>query len=321
MKVFVTGGSGSVGQKLIPLLISKGYDVFALARSEKSMAIIEELGAHAIEGDLNNISAIKKGLAGCHAVFHLAASVDFFASAKALYPLHVTSTQNLLMEAKTARVKKFVYLSAASVIMNGEVIRNADESFVSDNVIDGYSQTKLAAEKLTLKANSPDFKTIAIRAPLIWGKGDQHVLPSIIEVIQKGKMQFIGNGLHKIVTCHVKNVCEALMLANDTDQGGGTYFITDGEPVIFKDFITQYVGTQGVVVPDKMVSLKAAKTIASIMELMWKLLRLKGQPPLYRAMVNTLGLEFTVNDQKARQELGYKNVISVEQGMIDMYLI
>jgi len=104
-KVFVTGGSGFVGQNLIPLLISKGYTVNALARSDKAISTIEKLGATAIKGDLDSQKAIAEGMKGCETVFHLAASVDFFASEKELYKIHVSATQLLLAEAKKANIK------------------------------------------------------------------------------------------------------------------------------------------------------------------------------------------------------------------------
>jgi len=77
--VFVTGGSGFVGQNLIPILVSKGFTVKALTRSEKSALIVQRLGALPINGDLYNKEAVKKGLKDCTSVFHLAASVDFYA--------------------------------------------------------------------------------------------------------------------------------------------------------------------------------------------------------------------------------------------------
>jgi nucleoside-diphosphate-sugar epimerase len=317
-KVFITGGSGFVGQNLIPLLVEKGYSVSALARSQSAVDKVEKLGTTAVKGDLDNKQAIADGVKNAETVFHLAASVDFFASEKALYNLHVKPTVLLLEESKKAGVTNFVYLGAASVIMNGKPIKNADEHFLSDNLIDGYSRTKLEAEKLVLQANTTKFKTISIRPPLIWGKGDPNILPAIIEAIKKGQMQFIGGGLHKIVTCNVKNVCEALVLAEQSSSGGSSYFITDGEQLVFKDFIQKYVGTQGIDVPDKSVSIRVAKIMATIMEFIWKTFRLKGHPPLYKAMVNTLGLEFITNDTKARRELGYKTFVTVEQGLSAM---
>lgn len=314
-KIFITGGSGFVGQNLIPLLIQKGYSVSALARSQSAISKVENLGAIAVKGDLNNRQAIADGVKNADTVFHLAASVDFFATEQVLYNLHVKATALLLEESQKAEVTNFVYLGAASVIMNGQPIKNADEHFVSENLIDGYSRTKLMAEELVLQANTTRLRTISIRPPLIWGKGDPNILPSILEAIKKGQMQFIGGGLHEIVTCNVRNVCEALLLAELKGKGGEFYFITDGENVVFKDFIKRYVGTKGVVVPDKSISIGTAKFVAAIMEFIWKTFRLKGHPPLYKAMVNTLGLEFITSDAKARKDLGYKPFVTVQQGL------
>lgn len=314
-QVFVTGGSGFVGQNLIPMLIEQGYHVKALARSEQASQKVESLGATAVAGDLNDDQALTIGVKDCLTVFHLAASVDFYASEKQLKKLHLDATELLLKISKTANVKKFIYLGAASVIMNGKPIVDADETFISNNIIDGYSRTKLQAEKLVLDANSESFRTVSLRPPMIWGKGDTNVLPAIIKAVKKGQMQFIGGGKHRFVTCHVTNVCHALILADQAEQSGKAYFLTDGETPIFKDFIKRYVATQGVTIPDKNISLRMAKNAASIMEFVWKTFRLNGQPPMSKGLVNTLGLEFIINDKKARQELGYKTFVSIDEGM------
>lgn len=315
-KVFLTGGSGFVGQYLIPMLIEKGYQVNALARSAQAIQKVEQLGAIAIKGDLYDSRALVAGIKGCTSVFHLAASVDFFASEKDLQKLHVEATRFLLSIAKDANVQKFIYLSAASVIMNGEPITYADETYVSNNIIDGYSRTKLQAENLVLKAGHKDFQTVSIRPPLIWGKGDPNTLAGVIDAVNKGRMQLIDGGRHRLVTCHVINVCHALILADLSEKScGKAYFITDGETPVFKDFITKYVATQGVTIPDKEVSLAMAKRVAAVMEFIWKTFRLKGHPPLYKGLVNALGLEFITNDKKAREEIGYKTFITIEQGL------
>jgi len=314
-KVFVTGGSGFVGQNLIPLLVEQGYQVKALARSTQAFQKVEKMGAIPVKGDIYDSQAITAGIKDCSTVFHLAASVDFFASEKDLTKLHVDGTELLISLSKKANVQRFIYLGAASVIMNGRPILNADETFVSDNIIDGYSRTKFQAEKLVLAANSKEFKTISLRPPLIWGKGDPNTLPAIIEAINKGRMQFIDGGKHRLVTCNVTNVCHALILADKSEHGGKAYFLTDGETPIFKEFIKRYVGTQGIEVPDKAVSLAMARRVASVMEFIWKTFRISGHPPLYKGLVNTLGLEFTTIDKKAREDLGYTTIISIDQGM------
>jgi len=316
--VFVTGGSGFVGRNLIPLLIEKGYSVKALARSTESGNLIKSLGATIIKGDLDNEVAISKGVEKSESVFHLAASVDFFASEEQLTKIHVDASKILVAKAKKAKVKNFVYLGAASVIINGKPIKNANETNISNNLTDGYSITKLRAEQLILNASTDKFRTISLRPPLIWGKGDSQTLPSIVKAIQKRQMMFINDGKHLFNTCHVDNICHALLLAEKSRETGKAYFITDDENLIFKDFIKNYVSTKIDKFPEKSVSLRTARLFASIFEFIWKTFKLKHSPPLYNGLVNVLGLEFTVDITKAKRELNYKPIQTVNMGLLEM---
>jgi nucleoside-diphosphate-sugar epimerase len=317
--VFVTGGSGFVGRCLLPMLRQRGLNVYALARSGQASRVIEALGATPVRGDLLHTDGWQQVMAGCDTVFHLAASVDFFADAKTLWPQHVTATESLLDAAQTNRVSRFIYLGASSVIMTGKPIRNADETFVSNNLIDGYSQTKLAAEQTVLTANRPGFQTVSIRPPLIWGKGDTSALPQLVEAARKGQLAFIGGGTHEFVTAHVQNVCHALLLAAESTVGGAVggeaFFVTDGERLVFKTFIKEMLATQGITAPDRSVPLGVARVTASLLAGVWRTFGLRGQPPLYPGAVNSLGLPFVLNDQKIRQQLGYRPLVSVAEGL------
>ncbi len=160
MTVFITGGSGFVGQYLIKNLIQKRFHVKALARKTEAVEKVKKLGAIAIEGDISQKAILEHAMRDCVSVFHLAASVNFYATADELMDLHVEATKLLLEIAKLAKVKNFIYLGAASVIINGQPIQNADESLLSNNLTDGYSITKLMAEKLVLKENSKQFLSV-----------------------------------------------------------------------------------------------------------------------------------------------------------------
>ncbi len=317
-RVFVTGGSGFVGRNLIKKLVRQNITVFALSRSAESDQRIIEAGATPVRGDIHNITVLQSALAGIDTVFHLAASVDFWKSRKELWHDHVEATKHLLAAAEKNRVATFIYLGASSVIMNGKPIYNADEQTVSDNIIDGYSQTKLEAENIVLKANSPSFRTASIRPPLIWGKGDTSALPQIKAAARNGQLAFIGGGTHLFVTCHVQNVCHALLLVAQSSAGGEAYFVTDGEKLQFRRFITDLLKTQNIDAPHKTVSLGVARTMAHVFAFVWKTFRLKNHPPLFPGMVNTLGLPFIISDDKAKKQLGYSPIISVKEGLAEM---
>ena len=73
MKAFVTGGSGYVGRNLVRHLRARGDEVRGLARSAQAAATVTALGATAVEGDLDDVEAMRRGMEGCDAVFHVAA--------------------------------------------------------------------------------------------------------------------------------------------------------------------------------------------------------------------------------------------------------
>ncbi|GAA4470843.1 NAD-dependent epimerase/dehydratase family protein [Nibrella saemangeumensis] len=315
---FVTGGSGFVGRNLIPLLLEKGYVVKALARSEKSAGQIRQLGAISVQGDLQDLQALQTGMTGCTVVFHLAASINMWASEQELWADHVTGTENVLQAAKQAQVNRCIYLSTAMVVLNGKPIVDADERLQSDNLVDGYSRTKLAAEQRFLQANSETMQTVVIRPPIIWGKGDTSTLPQFVEAAQKGQLMFIGGGNHLFVTSHIRNLCHALLLAGESTVGGEVFFVTDGEKLQFKRFVKDYLATQGITVPDRSVPLPIAKGTAELLAWFWRTFKRPGAPPFYPSMIHTVGLPYTLSDAKIRRQLGFQNVVTVEEGLREM---
>jgi nucleoside-diphosphate-sugar epimerase len=317
-KAFVTGGSGFVGRNLIARLVKEGVATYALSRSASSDSVLSAIGAIPVRGDIHDQAALERGMAGVDTVFHLAASVDFWKPAKALRHDHVDGTKNVITAARAKNVESLIYLGASSVVMNGKPVIDVNEDFKSDKIIDGYSITKLEAEDEVLKANSRGLRTISIRPPLIWGKGDTSALPKIKHAAQTGNLAFINGGTHRFVTCHVLNVVEALILAARSHVGGEAFFVTDGEALQFKQFIKDMLLTQHIEVKDRSVPLLVARAMASLLSAVWKTFRLKHEPPLYPGMVNTLGLPFIVSDKRARVELGYRPVVSVVAGLKEM---
>ena len=99
-RAFVTGGSGFVGSRLIPALRARGIDVVALARSDKSAAVVERLGATAARGDLDDRAALEAGMRGCDVVFHAAAHTDQFDPVDVHMRITTQGTRNVIEAAK-----------------------------------------------------------------------------------------------------------------------------------------------------------------------------------------------------------------------------
>lgn len=316
---FVTGGSGFVGRNLIRLLKARDIQVKALARSEQSMSIVRSLGAEAIQGDLDAIEAMQEGMKGCDVVFHAAAFVDDWGAYDAIYHINVTGTQNALKAAQGARVPRFIHISTEAVYLGGAKLHQADESLpLPQKTLGMYPRTKALAEKHVLSSNSPELQTVVIRPRLIWGNDDSSLLPKITEVVRNGDFMWIDHGQYLTSTCHIDNLCHALVLAAEKGLGGEAYFITDGEPILFRHFFTQWLGTQHITLDKKSIPYWLARLLALVVDSAWTLLKIKKRPPLTTATVLIMGEEVTLDSTKAQEHLGYAPVITREVGLEQM---
>jgi nucleoside-diphosphate-sugar epimerase len=317
---FVTGGSGFVGGALIGRLTREGVKVRALARSDGSAAKVEALGAEPIRGDLDDEGAMREGATGCKYAFHAAAKVEDWGDPNDFERINVEGTRRVLSATQQAGVKRFVHVGTEAALMAGDPLVDVDESApLRPDSKSLYPATKAKAEQLVRDASSDGFQTVAVRPRFVWGPDDATVLPAIVEMVEKGKFAFIGGGRHKTDTTHVDNVVEGLILAADKGTPGAAYFVTDGPPIEFREWITKLLATRGVDAPDKSVPKPVAAAAAAGAETVWKLLRRTGSPPpLTRFAYWASGLECTIDDSAARRDLGYVPVITREQGLADM---
>ncbi len=316
---FVTGGSGFVGRALIAELKSRGAEVRALARSAAAAETVGRLGAAVVPGDLSDVAALREGMAGAGVVIHAAAKVDDWGPREAFIAATIQGTRNALDAARDARVARFVHIGTEAVLAGGLPIVRADETSPYPTVPNGlYPWSKGQAERDVLAANGRGLSTVSVRPRFIWGRGDTTLLPQLCKAMQSGAWAWFGGGRHLTSTCHVRNVVEGALLAAERGQGGDIYFLTDGNPVVFRDFMTRLVATQGVVSPAREAPIWLARAVAAAGEFAWTTFAIDGRPPLTRTAINLLFGEVTVVDRKARETLGYTSHVSIEQGLMEL---
>ncbi len=317
-KIFVTGGSGFVGQNIIPILIDNGYEVEALARSNKSLKIVSKLGAKPIKDDLYDLSrSTKESLKQCDYVLHSAALMDFTYDPKPFYDLNVIATQKLLKLSREAKIEKFIYISAAPVVPGSPIINLTEEQAGKGLPKALYPKTKAIGEQEVLNANDKTFQTISLRPPAIWGPNNHHY-DDLLENVQNGKWRWIGGGNQILSTIHVKNLGNAILASFNSDIGGKAFFVTDGERRSMKSFFKGVLEAQGLNPGDKVLPLWIASIAANSIELIWKTFNVKSRPPVAPLMIRLMGKEFSVSDTKARKELKYKNAISIDEGIEEL---
>jgi nucleoside-diphosphate-sugar epimerase len=317
---FVTGGSGFIGGRLIRRLVADGRRVRALARSEDSAAKVADAGAEPARGDLSDPAALRAGAEGCELAFHAAAAVLEWGPREAFVRANVDGTRHVLDACREAGVRRLVHVGTEAATMAGQPLVNIDETapLRPDSKAD-YCATKAMAEQAVRAANGEGFETVVVRPRLVWGKADTTILPGLVDAVRSGRFRWIGGGRHRTSTTHVDNVVEGLVLGGQRGRPGEAYFVTDGDPVVFRDFITELVGTQGVEIPDRELPKGLAAALAVASEGVFRTLRLKGTPPLTRTAYWLSALECTIDISKARDELGYEPYRTIEDGMAELH--
>jgi nucleoside-diphosphate-sugar epimerase len=316
---FVTGGSGFIGGHLIRRLLSEGWSVRALARSEHSASTVRERGAEPVRGDLDENAAMRAGAEGCALAFHAAAHLGEWGSREEFMRVNVQGTKNALDACRQAGVRRFVHVGTEAALIAGQPLVNVDERApLRPDSKALYCATKALAEQAVRDASGNGFETVVVRPRLVWGAGDTTILPSVVEAVKRGRFTWIGGGGHRTSTTHVDNTVEGLMLGAERGLPGGVYFVTDGEPVVFRDFMTKLLGTQGVEVPDRNMPAGLARIAAAGSEAVWRGLRLKGRPPVTRLAVWLSSQECTIDTTHAREALGYVPVKTIEEGLAEL---
>lgn len=316
---FVTGGSGFIGGRLVERLVGGGTTVRALARSEEAAERVAALGAEPVRGDIGDRDSLAAAAEGCDTAFHLAAHVADFGPWEDFERGNVEGTRNVLAACAEAGVRRFVHCGTEAALMAGEPLVHVDETTaLRPDSPAPYPATKAKAEQAVRDASREGFETVVVRPRFVWGKGDTTLLPEIVRTVRAGQWAWIGGGHNVTDTAHVDNVAAGMLLAAEKGRPGEAYFITDDEPVEFRKFVTAMLQTQGVEPPDRSLPTWTALPLAKLSEALWRLLPLKGDPPMTTFRAWVLTQECTIDIAKARTELGYAPVITREQGLAEL---
>jgi nucleoside-diphosphate-sugar epimerase len=329
---FVTGASGFIGGKIAERLLAEGRRVRVLAR--RPLPHLEELGAEVIPGDLDNREALRRGCQGAETVFHVAGRVGVWGSRREFFEVNVGGTRNVIAACREAGVPRLVYTSSPSVVYNGSDLAGIDESAPLCTVAPcAYPTSKAEAEKIVTGANSPTLTTVSLRPHLVWGPGDRNVVPRVLALAKKGRLKIIGSGRNKVDVTHISNVIDAHLLAEQAlvtcnligykgsgrpDVGGKAYFITNGEPVVLWDWINQLLRGVGIPEITKNVPLPVAYAAGGLMEGLWRVLPLKGEPPMTRFVAKEMATDHWFDISAARRDLAYHPLVTMADGTAEL---
>lgn len=315
--ILITGGGGFLGKAIAGLLTERGEKVSSFSR--KFYPELEKMGIHQIQGDIADKNAVQNACEGMECVFHAAAKPGVWGDYNEYYQSNVVGTENVINACFYRKVSRLIYTSSPSVIFNGNDMEGVNESVpYPDTYHAHYPKTKAIAEKLVVNAAKQGLKTIILRPHLIWGPGDNHLVPRILA--RAKRLRKIGDGKNLVDTIYIDNAANAHILAADKlksnpELSGRIYFISQDEPIPLWDMVNAILHAGGLSPVKRSVSTKTAMLIGTIAESIYRIFRLRGEPHITRFVAEELATAHWFDISAAKNDLGYIPQISTQKGL------
>jgi nucleoside-diphosphate-sugar epimerase len=319
MKALVTGGGGFLGQAIVKLLIERGDTVRTFSRHPHPA--LTALGVEHCRGELSDATAVSDAVKGCAMVFHVAAKAGVWGPYEAFYQANVVGTRNVIAACRQHGIERLVYTSSPSVVFDGHDMEGVDESVPYPQHFEAfYPQTKAEAEQLVLQANDAALATVALRPHLIWGPGDNHLVPRILQRGAQGQLRRIGHRDCLADTIYIDNAAQAHLQAADrlaigSVVAGKAYFLSQGEPLPIWEIVNRILAAGGLPPVTRTISPRIAYCAGAVLETVYRLLRLSGEPRMTRFVARELSTAHWFDLGAAQRDFGYAPQVSFDVGM------
>jgi nucleoside-diphosphate-sugar epimerase len=320
MKTLVTGGGGFLGLYMVEQLLDAGHDVRVFCRGQ--YASLDALGVEVVQGDLRNAAAVSSACRGVEAVFHTAAVPGVWGSWEHYHSINTLGTKNIVSACEANGVHRLIFTSSPSVVFDGHDHVDADESLpYPTKWMCHYPHSKALGEEAVLAANKSDsLRTVSLRPHLIWGPRDNHLIPRLIQKAKSGRLRRVGDGKNVVSVAYVENAAAAHLQAEQSlrtsaTAAGKAYFINEPQSVNLWDWISLLLERTGLPPVTKSISASAARKIGAVMEAVWTIGRLKGEPPMTRFVAAQLAGSHSYSIEAARRDFGYSPMIWIEEGL------
>jgi nucleoside-diphosphate-sugar epimerase len=315
--VLVTGATGFVGSHVAEALVARGDSVRTIARSGSDTALLEKLGVSVVRGDLTDPVAVKQACAGVDVVIHCGAKVGDWGPVEEYRKVNVEGLRLLLDAVVKTPLQRFVLVSSLGVYAARHHYGTDETEPLPDHHIDGYTQSKVEAERLALEYHRKQNVPVAVLRPgFIYGPRDRSVLPRIATRLKERSIIYIAKGRYALNTTYVSNLVDAILLGVENPAAVGEVFnITDGEFVSKRQFLEAAADGTGMPRPRGSVPVWLARFVANWRESVFRRKNKPHPPRATQAQLKFAGLNLDFSIAKARTKLGYEPKVNFNEGM------
>ncbi len=325
--LLVTGATGQIGRAVVRRCLNDGYNVRILARDKaQATKLFEGLNVDIVIANLDDSADFASILTNITHICHCAARVGDWGPASEYWQTNVYALKALLDSCnQTAnKLQRFVHISSLGVYEPRDHFGTTEDEPIYKYGLDAYNQTKAISEDMVLKHELvKKVGVIVLRPGFVYGPGDRHVLPGVIETLRNRKFVHFDHGQHKLDNVSVYNVAEAVALALASKSVDSAIFnITDKDLVTRKVFVETIADMMKLPRPKGSIPRSLGRTLAYLCDGFGRMLQLKKPPLLSKARYKFLALNLEFSIEKAKKQLGYKGDFSFEDGMrsaIDWY--
>jgi dihydroflavonol-4-reductase len=308
MRAFVTGATGFIGAHVARKLSERGDQVVALVRSPDKATDLREQGAELIEGDLSDTEAIKRGVEGAEAVFHIGAIYKLGIPKKereAMVDTNVGGTERVLDSAHEAGVPRIVYASTVNVFgdTGGKVVDEGYHRDESQGFLSCYDETKYRSHQVAEERIGRGYPIVVVQPGAVYGPNDHSEVGNMIDQASSGKLMAKAFPDMGFMLVYVEDVADGVLLAYDKGEIGESYVLA-GEQATMGELVDRSAKLAGRKPPRMTMPTPLIKASAPLGPLVGPAL---GFPPNLRELVSASdGVTYWATDDKARRELGFQ---------------
>lgn len=307
MKAFLTGGTGFIGGHVARVLRERGDDVVALVRSPEKCGELRGLGCELVEGDLSSTEAVRRGVEGCDAVFHVGAVYKVGVPRSehaAMYDANVRGTERVIDAAVEAGVARIVYVSTVNCFGNtrGRVV---DESYERPDrdFLSCYDETKFRAHEVALDRIGKGAPIVIVQPGAVYGPNDHSEIGNMMEQASSGKLKLKMFPETGFMLAHVEDIARGIVLAHDKGRVGESYVLS-GEQSTMGKLVDTAANLSGRKPPRATMPAALLKLTAPLGPVVGPAM---GFPPNLRELIKVSdGVTYWASDAKARRELGFE---------------